>query len=247
MSLKGGIIAELDDPIAPESETPVGRSAAGTRESGDLALLSEWVTRDLKNLILSGELAPGSRIRQEELAHRFGISRIPVREALRRLEMDGLVSLKPNSGAWVAKLDLRECIEVYKIREQIEPLAIAESAMLIEAEAIDALADMLPELEAAATAEDFLRLDREFHLRCYTPAAMPELLGLILRFWNRTQQYRRAYSALVDDSGREIIVYEHRLIVDSLRRRDSEGAAQLLRGHIRRTRFALAERHGLFA
>src|SRR5262245_26158964 len=89
-------------------------------DSADFGLAGQRVTDRIRDLILSGELAPGSRIRQEALAEKFGTSRIPVREALRRLESEGLVILVPNSSAWVAKLDLRECIEIYRIRERIE-------------------------------------------------------------------------------------------------------------------------------
>ncbi len=89
-------------------------------------LASGRVIDTLREAILAGRLSPGSRVRQEELAEEFGISRIPVREALRRLEAEGLVVLVPNSGAWVAKLDRAECVEIYRIREQIEPLAILD-------------------------------------------------------------------------------------------------------------------------
>ncbi|MCZ4344065.1 GntR family transcriptional regulator [Sphingomonadaceae bacterium G21617-S1] len=213
----------------------------------ELALASERVANDINRLILSGELRPGSRIRQEELAARFGTSRIPVREALRRLEMNGLITLKANSGAWVAKLDLGECIEVYKIREQIEPLALAESVKRISEEEISALEKLVCAMEESHDVDEFLQLDRDFHLRSYQPAEMMELYGLILRFWNRTQQYRRAFTSFIDMSGRQVINYEHRLILEGIKRRDADGASQLLQGHIRRTRLSLAENPAIFA
>jgi DNA-binding GntR family transcriptional regulator len=76
---------------------------------------------------------------------------------------------------------------------------------------------------------------------------MPELFSLILRFWNRTQQYRRAFTSSIDANGRQIINYEHRLILEGIKRHDGDGAAQHLHGHIRRTRLSLAENHDLFA
>jgi DNA-binding GntR family transcriptional regulator len=127
----------------------------------DEGLLSERVTNSIRKLILSGELQPGSRIGQEQLAEQFGTSRIPVREALKRLESDGLVSLVPNSGAWVAKLDLSECIEIYKIRERLEPLALSEAVAHMTEEEIDELARLVERMEKAADTEEFLRLDRE--------------------------------------------------------------------------------------
>ena len=88
---------------------------------------SHRVAAHLRAEIIGGKLSPGERIMQEELAARFGSSRLPVREALRILESEGLVTLRPNSGAWVAKIDRQECLDIYKIRECVEPLAVAES------------------------------------------------------------------------------------------------------------------------
>ena len=212
----------------------------------NLALLSQRVTLDIKNLILSGDLAPGSRIRQEELALRFGTSRIPVREALRYLESEGLVTLKANSGAWVAKLHLADCIEVYKIRERIEPLAISESVLHLEAAQIAKLETLVERMELSRDTDDFLRLDREFHVSSYAGADMPELQSLIQRYWNKTQQYRSAFTRLVGPQGRWLMHYEHRLIMEAIKRRDVEGSASHLHGHIRRTRLTLAEHPELF-
>jgi DNA-binding GntR family transcriptional regulator len=205
-------------------------------------LLSQRVAGDVRRLILSGELAPGSRIGQEELAERFGTSRIPVREALRQLESDGLVVLVPNSGARVAKLDLTECLEIYKIRERLEPLALSEAVARMTDAEIDALEHLVAQMEHAHDTEEFLRLDREFHLASYRAAGMQQLIGMVERFWNTTQHYRRAFTNLVGEKGSWVIHAEHRLMLDALRRRDAEGAGHVLFEHIRRTRFEL-ERH----
>ncbi len=202
---------------------------------------SQRVIDQIRDLILSGELAPGERILQEDLARRFGMSRIPIREAIRYLESDGLVTLKSNSGAWVAKLDYAECIEVYKIRERIEPLALAESVPHLDEDQLSALESLVERIELARNIEEFLRLDREFHLGSYVAAGMPELVRLIQRYWNRTQQYRRAYTRMIGPQGRWVINHEHRLIMESMKRRDAETAASLLTVHIRRTRLALAD------
>jgi DNA-binding GntR family transcriptional regulator len=212
----------------------------------NLALLSQRVTLDIKNLILSGDLAPGSRIRQEELALRFGTSRIPVREALRYLESEGLVILKANSGAWVAKLHLADCLEVYKIRERIEPLAIGESVQQLQEAQIAKLETLVERMELARDTDEFLRLDREFHIGSYAGADMPELQSLIQRYWNKTQQYRSAFTRLVGPQGRWLMNYEHRLIMEAIKRRDIDGSASILHGHIRRTRLTLAEHPELF-
>jgi DNA-binding GntR family transcriptional regulator len=228
------------------SKSPSTHVDAEGESPNNLALLSQRVTLDIKNLILSGDLTPGSRIRQEELALRFGTSRIPVREALRYLESEGLVTLKANSGAWVAKLDLAECIEIYKIRERIEPLAVSESVLRLEQQQVARLESLVERMELSRDAEAFLSLDREFHLGSYTGCCMPELQSLIERYWNKTQRYRGAFTHLVGPQGRWLMNYEHRLIMEAIKRRDIEGSASLVHGHIRRTRLTLAEHPELF-
>src|SRR5688572_6399691 len=211
-------------------------------EAADLTLASQRVTENIRHLILTGELAPGSRIRQEGLAERFGTSRIPVREALRRLESEGLVLLVPNSSAWVAKIDMKECIEVYKIRERVEPLALSEAVAKMTDEEIGHLEDLVKKMERSSSTEEFLRLDREFHLASYRASGMQQLYKMVERFWNSTQHYRRAFTKLVGHEGNWVIHSEHRLMIDALRRRDAESAGHILFEHIRRTRVEL-ERH----
>ncbi|MGH9561191.1 MAG: GntR family transcriptional regulator, partial [Terracidiphilus sp.] len=141
LSLRPDTIIRI--PLLNESEGNGMSASAGANSSApEAARSSDRVTACIRELILSGDLPPGGRISQEDLAARFSVSRIPVREALNRLESHGLVVLKPNSGAWVAKLDLAECIEVYKIRERIEPLALSESVQHIQDEEIARLEQM---------------------------------------------------------------------------------------------------------
>ena len=220
--------------------------AENSIDPGVADLASNRVADALRAQILRGAIAPGSRVRQEELAAEYGISRIPVREALRRLESEGLVVLVPNSGAWVAKLDRTECIEIYKIRERLEPLALGESCPNLSEDALNELAEIGAKIETASDTDEFLRLDREFHLLSYKGARMPQLQEMIQKFWNTTQHYRRAFAFAAEKSSMMAVYYEHGLIVEALRRRDSEYAAMLLCGHIRRTRLKLEEHKELF-
>jgi len=204
--------------------------------------LSNRVTAEIRELILNGELQPGARIGQEALAERFGTSRIPVRDSLRQLESEGLVILVPNSSARVARLDVDECSEIYKIRELIEPLALGESIPRMSEEDIAALERATGEIERTVDSDYFLLLDREFHLSSYRAAPMPRLQALIERYWNTTQHYRRAYTRMVWQHGNWIINSEHRLLMEAIARRDVTDAGRILMMHIRRTRQEL-ERH----
>lgn len=225
------------------------RRGDGADQTGDsaAALASGRITDALREAILSGRLKAGSRVRQEELAEEFGISRIPVREALRRLESEGLMILVPNSGAWVSKLDRDECIEIYKVRERLEPLAISESSARLAPETIARMEELALQIEQADDPDDFLRLDREFHLLSYEGANMPQLTQMIHRFWNSTQQYRRAFTATAGQAGMAAVHAEHRLILDALQRRDAEQSSLILYGHIRRTRLQLEMHPEIFA
>ena len=86
---------------------------------------SHRIAESLRTAILDGSYGPGERIRQEDVATRSGASRIPVREALRMLAAEGLVTLVANSGAWVTRLTMAECAELYLIRERLEPCCCA--------------------------------------------------------------------------------------------------------------------------
>lgn len=218
----------------------------GDRGAPGANLLSERVTNEIRQLILSGELAPGDRIGQEALAERFGTSRIPVREALKQLENEGLVSLVPNSGASVAKLDLSECLEIYKIRELLEPLALSEAIPHMSDVDIEELQQAALAIEKTKSSGEFLRLDREFHLSSYRRAKTRRLVSLVENYWNTTQHYRRAYVGLIWPEGNWIMYYEHRLLVEAVKRRDIEEAGRILASHIRRTRLELQRHQEIF-
>jgi len=210
------------------------------------APLGDQVTARIRELILNGKLEPGERIRQEALANSFGTSRIPVRDALRQLESEGLVLLIPNRTARVAKLDVAECSEIYRIRELIEPLALAEAVPRMSEEDVRDLELAREEIERTEDCDVFLKLDREFHLSSYRAAPMPRLKELVERFWNTTQPYRRAYTKLVWEGGNWAINAEHRLLTDAIKRRAVGDAGEILMLHIRRTRQELEKHQELF-
>jgi DNA-binding GntR family transcriptional regulator len=211
----------------------------------DGRLLSEKIASEIRSAVLSGEMRPGMRIRQELLAAHFGASRIPVREALKQLENEGLVVLAPNRGAWIADVNSEESIEVYKIREAVEPLAIFESVPNLTDADVDSLDGTVRDLESVTTLEDYIQLDREFHLRTYSRARMPQLLAMVERFWNSTQHFRRQFvKETFAKDGLPFSDPQHLLLMDAIRGRDAEAAQVLVRLHIRRTRVLIQAMEG---
>lgn len=205
------------------------------------------VVETLRDEILNGTLAPGARLRQEDIALRFSASRQPVRDALRQLEGDGLVNLVANSGAWVSKLSESECFEAYEVRERLEPLLISHSIPNLKPAQIQRLTELVAEIEKTKDLEQFLRLDREFHLLSYAGAQPGMLREFVERIWNTTQHYRRAFAKLNGFSTSEVTHLEHKLILDGIVRNDSQQAERALEGHIRRTRVTLSEHKEIFS
>lgn len=198
--------------------------------------------RFLRQKILDGEMNPGERITQDAVARRLGISRLPVREALRELASEGLVTIQPDVGARVAKVDPRELVEVYQMREAIEPMAVAEGARRITPELLETLRGYLDESEAHARKQDwaqYSRFDRLFHGTLFDLADMPHVRRVIEGLWVTSHQYRRVYALLPQRL--EVSAVEHRLLLDALERGAADDASAIHLVHIRRVRHALSK------
>ena len=204
----------------------------------------------LRAAILRGDLRPGAWIRQEEVAERLGASRLPVREALRMLEAEGLTEHTPNRGARVPLLTAHEVDAIYRMRERLEPLAISESLPRLGPAEHERLEQVQRRIEASfqdgTDLELFLELDREFHLLTYSGCAIDPLNAMVTRLWNSTQHHRRAYVALGGRSRQWVVNAEHRLILDAIVRGDAVDAERFVEGHIRRTRIELGQHPEVF-
>ena len=207
---------------------------------------SARVAAYLRDLILHDVLRPGDRIRQEEIAEQFGASRLPVREALRMLEAEGLTEHEANKGARVPRLGRHEVDVIYRMRERLEPLALAESLPLLSDDDHARLEDVQQRIEANTDLDRFLDLDREFHLGTYSGCHIDPLNAMVTRLWNSTQHYRRAFVAMGGQARMWVVNSEHRLILDAVVRRDSTDAERFLEGHIRRTRTELSHHPAVF-
>lgn len=216
-------------------------------DSGPATVASQRIADHVRAQILAGALPPGTRIRQDELALELGASRLPVREALRILEAEGLTEHTANKGARVPRLDPAELDVLYRMRERLEPLALTESLPHLTDADIAGLADIHERIMADDDLAEFLVLDRAFHLGSYAGCASEQLAGSVVRLWNSTQPYRRAFMSLDGrPHRREVVDHEHRLILDALVRRDPEDAERYVAGHIRRTRIELAAHPEVF-
>jgi DNA-binding GntR family transcriptional regulator len=216
---------------------------------------SRRVADHLRAEILGGGIGPGDRVRQEDIAQQLGASRIPVREALRMLEAEGLVEHEANKGARVPVLGMHEVDVIYRMRERLEPLAIAESiphlgaADLRRLEELQRRIEALPSGEAVYGGADvarFLELDREFHLLTYGGCRIEQLTSMVVRLWNSTQHYRRAFMRLTGPGRLWVVNAEHRLLLDAVERGDEVDAGRFLAGHIRRTRIELSHHPEVF-
>ena len=187
--------------------------------------------------IRSGKLPPGSRLRETEIAERLAVSRTPVREAIRRLEADGLVDHLPRSGAVVRKLEYPELMELYEMRTVLEGTAArlaARAASPVELEELVAIND---EMRAAAGRPDVvIGLNRQFH-KLLLDAARNRFLLRAMATVENTLLILGSSSMAKPDRAREA-VDEHREVLDALLARDGAGAEAAMRRHMERAQFA---------
>ena len=211
-----------------------------------MTVATQRVANHLRDAILGGALGPGDRVRQEDVAQQLGASRLPVREALQMLAAEGLIENEPNKGARVPRLSMHQVDVMYRMREQLEPLAVAESLPELDDSDLGRLVELQDEIEEGTDVHGFLELDREFHLLTYAGCRIEQLSTAIHRLWNSTQHYRRAFVQISGPSRMWVVNAEHRLIIDAMFRRDEVDAGRFIGGHIRRTRIELSHRPEVF-
>lgn len=202
--------------------------AAGGRPRTAPSLIADV----LREAIVSGTLQPGAPLRQEEIAGEFGVSRIPVREALRQLEGEALVKMSPHRGAVVADFSLAELDELCDIRIALETLATRLAVPRLTEEDIARVGAVIDQADTANTmdARMFATNNWEFHATLYEPAARPRLFALIQNLHVHFERYVRVYFALMGVS--EASQTEHRRIVAAAREGDPERTADLVRQDI---------------
>lgn len=198
--------------------------------------LADRVCRQIVTAIVKGEIPPGHKISEPELARTYGISRGPLREAIRRLEGWRLVERKAHVGARVVQLSTRELIEIYRVREALEGMACRLAAQNMTDEEIASLKQLLDEHEASVDQREGRSYfqkegDLDFHYRIVQGSKNAKLLELLGDdLYHLVRMYRYQFS--VSSSRPKRALKEHRQIVDAIESRDEELAEMLMRRHI---------------
>lgn len=207
-----------------------------------LGTTAEHALEHLRALILTRELVPGRRIGQEELAAGLGVSLAPVREALRILEQEGLVTYRPHRGYFVTELSLEDLEEIYELRRILEDGALRRALPSLDDQALVEIASAAADCSQAADTGNVaaeLAANRRFHFRLVESAGQPHTTRLIRRLWDATEAYLALYYNSTYERSTERAAHER--ILAAVRDRDAERAVAELDGHRRRTLDVLRE------
>jgi len=197
-----------------------------------LVSTADAVTESLREAILRGQFRPGERLLQERLAEDFGVSRQPVREALGRLETEGLVTSLLSGGCAVSEFSQEHVRENYRLRFLLEAEAASEAAVRMTTDEVDELSTVNARLGRAYESGDFskvLELNRRFHGAIWLSSALPTLTSILDTLWATIAV---AAPLLVPGRARQSVV-EHDRIIRALQGRDARRAAELMGAHIR--------------
>lgn len=192
--------------------------------------LREKILETIREAILKGDLKPGEKVAEPELAERFGISRTPIREAFRQLESEGYLTVIPRKGAVVAALSERDVQEFYAIKSILEGYAAELAAKKLsdkDLAKLEAINDKLKEIAEEGDVKAFYRVHNEFHETFLKAADNSKLYELIQQLGMKFSRLRMASLSV---SGRmEISVAEHDKLLDAFRRHDSKSAENLVK------------------
>lgn len=191
---------------------------------------SEVVLKHLRSAIVSGRLAEGAPIRQDDVARLFNVSKIPVREALKQLEAEGFVTFQRNRGAVVASLSEPEIVQIFEVRAILESNALRLSMPAMSDADFARAAACGTAFADEPDVSRWAALNWEFHSSLYAAANRPYLMRLIRNVNDRIERYLRVQ--LTVSGGHRTAVREHAEILAACQRRDAELAASLVHGHI---------------
>ncbi len=197
--------------------------------------IAEQIAAALRHEIISGQLPAGARLRQVEVAQRFGVSTTPVREAFGLLQSDGLVQIDTHRGVTVFLPTVQGLIEHYEIRMALEMLAAEKTARCFQAEDAPPLVAILNEMYATGDAVRYVELNQQFHLRLYALPGRSRLVTMIEELRNASLAYNHLYAAADVPRDAQRLDAEHREILAACQANDPVRAAAAVRHHIQQT------------
>lgn len=195
--------------------------------------LRDVVFNTLRQAILKGELKPGERLMEIQLAQRLGVSRTPVREAIRKLELEGLVLMIPRKGAEVAEITVQDMEDVLEVRAALEELAVKDACEHITDEQLQELKKANTEFKKVLDGDDIIacvHADMKFHEIIYGATNKHRLLQILNNL--REQMYRYRMEYLKDTATHKTLLEEHDSIRRALKKHDKEKAGLAIRNHI---------------
>ena len=195
--------------------------------------LRDIVFETLRKAILDGDLKPGERVMEVQLAEELGVSRTPVREAIRKLELEGLLVMVPRKGAYVADVSIKDVLSVLEIRASLEGLGASLAAERITQEEVDRLKLSAKDFEAMHEANDrdgMVEKDTEFHSILLSASRNNKLLEIVEGLSDYVQRFRVIYFTEYSDS--KNIMEEHRKILEAIDERDIDKASKAAQDHI---------------
>jgi DNA-binding GntR family transcriptional regulator len=204
--------------------------------------LRELVFESLREAIITGRLRPGEHLMETQLAEELGVSRTPIREAIRKLELEGLVLMIPRKGAYVSQLSMKDIADVFEIRRALEGLAARLAAERATDEEVDRLERAIIQIAEVAQTDDLngaVALDTGFHEELMKASHNPRLSQLVSNLREQIQRFR--LTSLSHPGRVKLAVEEHRLIVDAIASHDAELAQNLAYEHIENAENSLME------
>jgi DNA-binding GntR family transcriptional regulator len=194
--------------------------------------LREIVFESMREAILSGVLKPGERLMEIQLAEEMGVSRTPVREAIRKLELENFVVMIPRKGAYVAGVSLKDVADVFEIRSALEGLAAGLAAERITEDELELMEQALffRVSEGEMDLEQIVKSDTDFHALVYRASRNERLIQILENLREQIQRFRA--TSLAVPGRNKLAIEEHRMIVEALRNHDSEEAQSLAMAHI---------------
>ena len=195
--------------------------------------LRDVVFNTLRQAILKGELIPGERLMEIQLAERLGVSRTPIREAIRKLELEGLVLMIPRKGAEVAKISEKNLRDVLEVRRSLEELAIELACQRMSDDEIRQLEEAQAAFQKAVESKDAMNIaetDEHYHDIIYFGTGNSRLVQILNNL--REQMYRYRLEYIKDEDKRQILIVEHENILKAVKNRRAAEAKAAIREHI---------------